>query len=129
MHNNIIIARPGYISYVHHPIVYYRPLPMYYRPSYYYRYHDYYRGYSDFYILGRLLLAFSSAVERSSQQEQIDSLRDEISYLQRKLELQDEQLTTNNKDEFYQLLETLGVSTEEIDSYDVERDYLLTGGS
>lgn len=109
--------------------MYYRPLPIYYRPYYYYRYCDYYSGYSDFYILGRLLLAFANAVERNREQEQIDKLRDEVSYLQRKLELQDEQLTTNNKDEFYQLLESLGVSSDEIDNYDIERDYLLTGGA
>lgn len=129
VYNNYIVVRPGYISYVYHPLVYYRPLPVYYNPHYYYRYHNYYHGYSDFYILGRLLLAFANAIERNNQQEQIDRLRDDISYLQRKLELQDEQLTTNNKEEFYQLLDELGVSRDEVDNYDLERDYLLYGGS
>lgn len=129
VYNNYIVVRPGYISYVYHPLVYYRPLPIYYNPHYYYRYHNYYHGYSDFYILGRLLLAFANAIERNSQQEQIDSLRDDISYLQRKLELQDEQITTNNKEEFYQLLDELGVSRDEVDNYDLESDYLLYGGS
>lgn len=127
MHNNVIIIRSGYISYVYHPVVYYRPLPIYYRPHYYYRYHSYYSGYNDFYILGRLMLAFANAVERNNQQEQIDRLRDDISYLQHKLELQDGQLTTNNQSEFYKLLSDLGVSQEEIEEYDSEQDYLLQG--
>ena len=125
LYNNQVIIESGYISYIFYPSIYYKNIPASSELYFYKEYGNYYVDYNDYYLLGRLMLAFASASERSNSQELARKLLAEIRCLQAKLQIQDAQLVNNNRSEFYQLLETLGLDSAEISNYQFHDDYIV----
>ena len=124
-YNDRVVVIPGRTSYIYHPQTYVKPLPRRFKPIYITSYRNHYRNHDDYYILGRLLMVLSNAVERRHSSSQINNLANEITYLKRELQIRDSQLIANNRDEFNNLIHELGVPTNEINSYNYADDEVL----